>query len=55
MKLHMLDAMKQHETQWKLREKLGRYEKLCMIKMVNFGTLKMWKQCNFEIRVIFEM
>ena len=32
----MLDAMKTHETLTKLKEKLGKFERLCMIKMENF-------------------
>ena len=32
----MLDAMKTHEVIIKLKEKLGKYERLCMIKMENF-------------------
>ena len=49
----MFDAIKTHETLWKLREKLGRYEKLCMRKMENFGgienveTKQFWNGSNF--------
>lgn len=32
----MLDAMKTHKILTKLKENLGRYERLCMIKMKFF-------------------
>ena len=36
----MLDAKRTHETLWKLQEKLGKYERLCMIKMENFERIE---------------
>ena len=36
----MLDAIKTHGTLTKLKEKLGRYEKLCMMRMKNFERIE---------------
>ena len=36
----MLDAMKTHGTLTKLREKLGKYERLCMIRMKIFERIE---------------
>ena len=42
----MLDAMDTQGTLWKLKEKLGKYERLCMIKI---EILREWKCENNEI------
>ena len=44
----MVDAMKTHETLTKLKEKLGRYERPCIIKMEKFDRIKKKKNCYFE-------
>ena len=43
----MSDAMKTHGTLTKLKEKLGRYEKLCMIRMKNFERIENVKTKQF--------
>ena len=40
----MVDAMKTHETLTKLKEKLGRYERPCIIKMEKFDRIKKKKK-----------
>ena len=43
----MLDAMKTHETLTKLKEKLGRYERQCIIKMEKFKRIENVKTMRF--------
>ena len=52
--LRMLDAMKTHETLWKLKEKLGKYERLGMIKMENFKRIENVKTMWFWVWVVLE-
>ena len=43
----MLDAMKTHGTLTKLKEKLGKNGRLCMIRMENFERIENVKTMQF--------
>jgi len=43
----MSDAMKTHETLIKLKEKQGRYERLCIIKTEKFERIENVKTMQF--------
>ena len=43
----MLNTMKTRETLIKLKEKQGRYERLCIIKMENFERIENVKTMQF--------
>ena len=43
----MLDAIKTHGTLRKLKEKLGKNERLCMIRMENFERIENLKTMRF--------
>ena len=45
--LHMFDAMKTHGTLTRLNKKLGKYERLCMIRMENFERIENVKTVRF--------
>ena len=45
--LHMFDAMKNHGTLTRLNKKLGKYERLCMIRMENFERIENVKTVRF--------
>ena len=47
----MLDSMKTHETLTKLKEKLGKNERLCMIRMKKCTTIENVKTKQFKTRV----
>ena len=50
----MLDAMKTHGTLTKLKEKLGKNGRLCMIRMENFERIENVKTMQFWVRVVLE-
>ena len=47
----MLDSMKTHETLTKLKEKLGKNERLCMIRMKKSTRIENVKTKQFKTRV----